>query len=122
MASAPCRPAAGRALLARHVAGAGRRGAHRTLHAAQRAGCLGELARHARRARRHARERRGRARRALRARYGTNGIRNGMATSLFVLGVSYLEKNKMLMCFFLVLAISFHQTIALPLLAFIVRY
>lgn len=54
--------------------------------------------------------------------YGTNGIRNGMATSLFVLGVSYLEKNKMLMCFFLLLAISFHQTIALPLLAFIVTF
>lgn len=50
--------------------------------------------------------------------YGVNGIRNGMATSLFLLGFTYQNK-KVLMTTFFVLAVLFHQTLLLPILAYI---
>lgn len=49
--------------------------------------------------------------------YGVNGIRNGMATSLFVLALSYLEKNKGLSILFFLVSLMFHKSMALPLLA-----
>jgi len=51
--------------------------------------------------------------------YGVNGIRNGMATSLFLLALSY-KNNKILLIVFLVLSVLFHKTMLLPLGAFIV--
>lgn len=49
--------------------------------------------------------------------YGTNGIRNGAATSLFLLGVSY-HRNKVLMIVCFLCSISFHKTMSLPIMAF----
>ncbi len=50
--------------------------------------------------------------------YGTNGIRNGIATSIFLLAVSFY-RNKVLMISFLFLSSLIHQTLLLPILAFI---
>ncbi|MEW7278528.1 EpsG family protein [Aquimarina sp. 2201CG1-2-11] len=53
--------------------------------------------------------------------YGVNGIRNGAATSVFLLGVSYY-RNKIVMAILFILSSSFHSTMFLPILAFIVTY
>ena len=53
--------------------------------------------------------------------YGTNGIRNGMATSIFLLGLSY-KNNKVLMYFIFFIAYSIHQTLLLPIAAFTLTY
>lgn len=50
--------------------------------------------------------------------YGVNGIRNGMATSLFVLALSYQDKNKVLMAIFFFVSLMFHKSMTLPLAAF----
>ncbi|WOD43363.1 EpsG family protein [Hwangdonia lutea] len=50
--------------------------------------------------------------------YGVNGIRNGMATSLFVLAMSYYKKNTSLMVLFFFLSYSFHTSMLLPIAAF----
>lgn len=50
--------------------------------------------------------------------YGVNGIRNGAACSLFLLGLSYRDK-KFLMGLSFLLAISFHRTVMLPILAYL---
>ena len=50
--------------------------------------------------------------------YGTNGIRNGLATSCFLLAVSYYDK-KIIMIFLFVIASQVHQTLLLPIFAFI---
>jgi len=47
--------------------------------------------------------------------YGVNGIRNGMATSLFIFAVSFYER-RIIMILLLMLAISFHKSMALPTL------
>lgn len=49
---------------------------------------------------------------------GTNGIRNGIATSLFVLGLSYASKRKLQFAF---IALSFfiHGSMIIPICAFI---
>ncbi|WP_298535116.1 EpsG family protein [uncultured Algibacter sp.] len=52
--------------------------------------------------------------------YGVNGIRNGMATSLFILAISYNHKNFKLMVIFFVLSFSFHNSMLLPIAAFFV--
>ena len=49
--------------------------------------------------------------------YGVNGMRNGMATSLFLLGVCYRKKIP-LMIFTFIIASSIHQTVVLPILAY----
>ncbi|GGW53092.1 EpsG-like putative glucosyltransferase [Winogradskyella epiphytica] len=49
--------------------------------------------------------------------YGTNGIRNGIAGSLFLLGVS--REKKLWQIVFIVLAISFHKTMLLPTMGFL---
>jgi len=50
--------------------------------------------------------------------YGVNGIRNGMATSLFVLSISYGIKNKKMAFLFLALSLGFHASMALLLIAY----
>lgn len=52
--------------------------------------------------------------------YGVNGIRNGMATSLFVLAISYYKKNNFLMTLFFIFSYSFHTSLLLPIVAFII--
>jgi hypothetical protein len=52
--------------------------------------------------------------------YGTNGIRNGMATSLFVLALSYFEKSKVKMVLLFAVSVLFHKSMWLPILALIV--
>jgi len=53
--------------------------------------------------------------------YGTNGIRNGAATSLFLMGISFYRK-KAIMAVFFFLAVSFHKTLFLPIIAYIVTH
>ncbi len=53
--------------------------------------------------------------------YGVNGIRNGMATSIFLLAVSFANR-KMIMAALLVLSYSFHKSMSLPILALCVTY
>lgn len=50
--------------------------------------------------------------------YGTNGIRNGMATTLFILAYTFKDK-KSISIFLFILSCSFHQTMLLPTLAFL---
>lgn len=50
--------------------------------------------------------------------YGTNGLRNGIATSLFLLGLSYANK-KWLALIVMIIAVGMHKTMMLPLFAFI---
>lgn len=53
--------------------------------------------------------------------YAVNGIRNGIGTSFFLWGVAYYEK-KILMIFLVVLSNFFHQTLLLPIAAFIATF
>ncbi|HBU79851.1 MAG TPA: hypothetical protein DEF18_17270 [Muricauda sp.] len=53
--------------------------------------------------------------------YGVNGIRNGAACSLFLWGLCY-ERKKLLMALFFLLGVSFHKTVLLPVLAYLVTY
>lgn len=53
--------------------------------------------------------------------YGTNGIRNGIATSLFLLAISFYDK-KIWMILFFILSSQVHQTLMLPIAAFIVTF
>lgn len=53
--------------------------------------------------------------------YGTNGIRNGMATSIFLLGIAFYDK-KFIMIPILLLSLSFHKTLTLPIFAFALTY
>lgn len=50
--------------------------------------------------------------------YGVNGIRNGIATSFFLLALTYRDK-KMIMYGVLLLSVLIHKTLLLPVLAFI---
>jgi hypothetical protein len=50
--------------------------------------------------------------------YGTNGIRNGLATSLFLLSFSFY-KRKYLTLLIMFFSCTFHQTMLLPTLAYI---
>lgn len=51
--------------------------------------------------------------------FGINGVRNGLATSIFLLGL-YFYDRKWLMYALMVLSLSFHKSLILTLLAFIV--
>tara|TARA_R110002049_G_scaffold293219_7_gene478121 strand:- start:8111 stop:9199 length:1089 start_codon:yes stop_codon:yes gene_type:complete len=53
--------------------------------------------------------------------YGVNGIRNGAAASLFLWGLSY-HRKKILMIIFFLIAIQFHKTLLLPILAYGATY
>ena len=50
--------------------------------------------------------------------YGVNGIRNGVATSMFLWALCY-PKNKKLLILFFVLATLFHKTLLLPIMAYV---
>jgi len=50
--------------------------------------------------------------------YGVNGMRNGIATSIFVLGMAY-SNRKVLSAAILILAVLIHQSMTLPLVAYI---
>ncbi len=50
--------------------------------------------------------------------YGTNTIRNGMASSMFLLGLALYDK-KVIMYSLMFLAVLFHKSMAVPFLAFI---
>mgnify|MGYP003624277382 CR=1 FL=1 len=50
--------------------------------------------------------------------YGVNGIRNGIATSFFLLAIAYYDKKSFMITFF-VIASLFHESIYLPVGAFI---
>ncbi|MBP2832016.1 EpsG family protein [Aquimarina sp. U1-2] len=54
--------------------------------------------------------------------YGTNGIRNGMAGSLFILALSFNRNNNVLMLVFFGLAYLFHTSLLLPIVAFFLSY
>lgn len=49
--------------------------------------------------------------------YGTNGIRNGIASSLFLLGISIKKKSFKYIMF--IVACGFHQSILLPFMAYL---
>lgn len=51
--------------------------------------------------------------------FGTNGIRNGMATSLFILALIFYEKQKWLMYLIMGVAYGFHHSLMIPIGAFI---
>lgn len=51
--------------------------------------------------------------------YGVNGIRNGIATSLFLWGLSY-QNNKVKMIVLFILAALCHKTLLLPIFAFVI--
>lgn len=51
--------------------------------------------------------------------FGINGVRNGLATSIFLLGIYFYEK-KWLMYSFMILSLSFHKSMILPFLAFLI--
>lgn len=53
--------------------------------------------------------------------YGTNGIRNGLATSFFLWALCYKDK-KGIMIFFFILGALFHKTLLLPIIAFSITY
>lgn len=50
--------------------------------------------------------------------YGTNGIRNGIATSMFLWGLCYTDKKTKMSLFFL-LSVLFHKSLLLPVGAYI---
>ena len=50
--------------------------------------------------------------------YGTNGLRNGIATSLFIYAITRDDKKKIIT--FLIIASLFHKSIYIPLLAYII--
>ncbi|MFC5045333.1 EpsG family protein [Aquimarina hainanensis] len=51
--------------------------------------------------------------------YGTNGIRNGLATSIFLLAVSFYNK-KIIMYTLLFMSTLFHKSLVLPVSAFLI--
>lgn len=52
--------------------------------------------------------------------YGTNGIRNGLATSIFILALCFYNKKKLWMYVFFVLSFFIHSSVIIPISAFIV--
>lgn len=53
--------------------------------------------------------------------YGVNGIRNGMAASLFLWGLTY-QRKKVVMLLIFTMAISIHKTMLLPVSAYLLTY
>ncbi len=51
--------------------------------------------------------------------YGVNGIRNGIATSFVILGLSY-DKKYISMAFWFMLGVLFHKTMLLPVAVFVI--
>lgn len=53
--------------------------------------------------------------------YGVNGIRNGMATSIFIWGISY-PKKPLISALIIAIACLFHQSMYLPTAAYVITY
>jgi len=53
--------------------------------------------------------------------FGINGVRNGLATSLLLYAFS-LQGQKVKMIVFMLLAISFHKSVLLPIVAYFIAY
>jgi len=53
--------------------------------------------------------------------YGVNGIRNGMATSIFILGLSY-HKKPVVSTLIIAVSCLFHQSMYLPAAAYLITY
>lgn len=51
--------------------------------------------------------------------YGTNGLRNGIGTSIFILGLAFAINRKILALSLMVVAVLFHKSLSLPLFAYI---
>jgi len=51
--------------------------------------------------------------------YGVNGIRNGLGTSLFILGLCFYNDRKLLLYVFLFLSYFMHASLIIPIAAFI---
>lgn len=54
--------------------------------------------------------------------YGTNGLRNGVATSIFILGLSYYYNRKLLAYTLLLTSYFIHGSMIIPLLALLVTF
>lgn len=54
--------------------------------------------------------------------YGTNGIRNGLGTSMFIMGLYYYNKRKLIMYGFFAAAFFMHRSTVIPIAAYIVTY
>lgn len=54
--------------------------------------------------------------------YGTNGLRNGLATSFFIWGLVYYKNNQYLMWLFFIAGFFMHKSLAIPIGAFGVAY
>ncbi len=52
--------------------------------------------------------------------YGTNGIRNGLGTALFILALCFYNKNKIAMYAIFILSFFVHSSLVIPIAAFIV--
>lgn len=52
--------------------------------------------------------------------YGTNGIRNGLATSIFILALCFYNKHKLWMYLLFALSFFVHSSLIIPIAAFIV--
>lgn len=52
--------------------------------------------------------------------FGTNGIRNGMATSIFIGALLFYDRNKWLMYGMMAISYGFHNSLMIPIGAFIV--
>ena len=53
--------------------------------------------------------------------FGINGVRNGLATSFFILGIYFYDK-KWLMYLFIFISITFHKSLLLTLIAFLISF
>ena len=53
--------------------------------------------------------------------FGINGMRNGLATSMFILALAFYHR-KWIMIFLIALSISFHSSMLLPTFAFIIAH
>lgn len=53
--------------------------------------------------------------------FGINGVRNGLATSVFLLGIYFYER-KWLMYALLLLSLAFHKSLILTLIAFLIAF
>ncbi|GEP50379.1 hypothetical protein FNO01nite_10510 [Flavobacterium noncentrifugens] len=53
--------------------------------------------------------------------YGVNGIRNGMATSVFLLAISFANQ-RIIMALILFVSYSFHKSMSLPILALCITF
>jgi len=51
--------------------------------------------------------------------YGTNGLRNGMATSVFIGALYFYDKNKWIMYALMALSYGFHNSLIIPIGAFL---